>query len=74
MRDTPWLGKVALCVIGFLFVAGSAFMAFVSYRQYPYMASPAQFAAIAAIIAFLTVAAFLLPKRGEPTGANAPIR
>src|SRR5262249_39245619 len=62
-RDAPWFGEAGLRVTGFMFFAGSAFMAFVSYRQDPYMATPAQFAATAAIVAATTVAAFLLPAR-----------
>src|SRR5262245_13895863 len=71
-RDKPWFGKIGLYATGAMFVAGSAFLAIVTHRQDPFMASLPQFAATVGIVGVLTVAAFLLPRRLEPSDADAP--
>ncbi|MEZ4860181.1 MAG: hypothetical protein R3C14_02685 [Caldilineaceae bacterium] len=72
LGDKPWLGKVGLGVIGLLFVAGLALLSIVSYQQNPYLASPRQFTAVGVIVVSLSVVAFRLPKRKEPSGGQAP--
>jgi hypothetical protein len=71
-RDRPWFGKTGLYATGFMFVAGSAFLVFVTHRQDPFMASIPQLTATAGIVAVFTAAAFLLPRKLEPSDAKAP--
>lgn len=59
---TPWLKKRGIIIAGIAFLAGSAFIATVSQKQSPYMASPLQLLSIVVIAALLVVTAFMVPK------------
>ncbi len=71
-RDAPWLGRIGLGIFMVLFLAGAAMVAFFTWKQMPFMASPAQLGGTAAIALALIVAAFVWPKRTETTTGKAP--
>lgn len=71
-RETPWLGKIGLGVFTVLFLIGCALIAIFSYKQVPFLATPAQFGVTGAAILALIVAAFMWPKRNEVTDGKAP--
>ena len=62
-RETPWLGTVGLVMLTLLFVAGCAIIASFSYKQVPFLATPAQFGVTGGAILVLIIAAFTWPKR-----------
>lgn len=70
--NTPWLKKRGLIISGIAFVAGSAFIATVSQKQAPYMASPSQLLSIVAVATLLVVIAFRLPKPTSSTVDTQP--
>ncbi len=71
-RGTAWLGNIGMAAFVLVFLAGSALVATFSYRQVPFLATPAQFGATAAVVAILVLAAFLWPKKTEPGKGAAP--
>ena len=71
-RETPWLGPIGLGIFTVLFLIGCALIAMFSYKQVPFLATPAQFGVTGAAILALTVAAFIWPKREVATTGQAP--
>ncbi len=71
-RDTPWLGKIGLGVVAVLYVLGSLLVAAFTYKSLPFMASPPQLIAVAAIVVALIVAAFAWPKPQAAGTAKVP--
>lgn len=71
-RDAKWLHPVGIAAVVLIFLAGSAAVAIYSYKDIPFLASPAQFGATAAIVAGLVAAAFLLPPKGAVPKGEAP--
>jgi hypothetical protein len=72
-RDLPWIGKAGLVIYSVLFVAGCALIAVFTYKQMPFMASPAQLAGTALLIVALCAMALRLRRRSEPQrGLAAP--
>jgi len=70
-RETPWLGWIGLTLFTVLFLAGCTIIATFSYKQAPFLATPAQFGVIGAVVLGLIVAAFLIP-HARSNGRTAP--
>ena len=71
-RDQPWLGTLGRTLYALAFAAGCGLIAVFSYRQMPFMATPAQFVVTGALILALCVAAFKLPRPGTARASTAP--
>lgn len=71
-RDRKWLHPAGIAAFVLLFLAGAAAVAVFTYRQIPFMATPAQFGATAAIVLALIVAAFVMPRKAEGGTKTAP--
>ncbi len=72
-RAEPWLGWIGRGIFVLLFLAGSALVAIFSYKQVPFLATPAQFGVTGAVVVALIVAAFAWPKsRPAEDAAPAP--
>jgi len=71
-RETPWLKTVGLIVFTLLLLAGSGLIAVFTYKQVPFLATPAQFSVTGTAIIALIVAAFVWPKRTECGMQKAP--
>jgi len=71
-RETPWLNWFGIGLFTLLFAAGAALIAFFTYKQAPFIATPLQLGGSAAIAIALIVAGFALPKRAEPKPGAAP--
>jgi hypothetical protein len=70
---TPWLGRVGLCIVAIVFLAGSAAAALLGYKNDRFLAGTAQFICAALVIAVLVMLAFLIPvKRGLGGGGTTP--
>ncbi len=62
---TPWLGRVGLCIVAIVFLAGSTAAALLGYKTDKFLAGTAQFIGAALVIVVLVILAFLIPvKRG----------
>ena len=75
-RETPWLGPIGFGIFALLLVLGGTLVAVFSYKQVPFLATPAQFAATGAAILVLVIAAFAWPRRqalAEPRPAPHPV-
>jgi hypothetical protein len=71
-RATPWLGPISTGVLGLLFLSGAGLVAAFTYKQLPFMATPAQIIGVLIIVAALVTAALLWPKPAAPTRGQAP--
>jgi hypothetical protein len=71
-RDRPWLRTLGRVMYALVFLAGCVLIAIFSQRQSAFMATPAQFTVVGAMILALCAAAFLLPKRAARTARSAP--
>jgi hypothetical protein len=71
-RDQPWLGMTGRVLYSLLFVLGCALIAAFSYKQSRFMATPAQFAVVGALIIGLCGAASTLARRSVTTAAKPP--
>ncbi|HEV8444047.1 MAG TPA: hypothetical protein VGQ27_11235 [Steroidobacteraceae bacterium] len=71
-RDRPWLGKWGRAGYALVFVAGATLIAVFSYRQVPFIASPAQWGVTGALIVALCVVAVKLPKPEAVPSTGAP--
>jgi hypothetical protein len=71
-RTAPWLGKPGLVVVSGLFLAGAALVASFTYKQAPFIASPAQLGATVAIVVALGIVAFRLPKTPASAEGGVP--
>ncbi len=71
-RTLPWLGPIGLGVFSLLFLAGCALIASFTYKQLPFMATPAQFGVTGAAILVLVITAFVWPKTSAPSQGRAP--
>lgn len=71
-RTTPWLRTLGLTATAVLFVAGCALIAFGTYSDGHFTASPAQLTVSALVAAALGAAAFLLPRRSIVSPRPAP--
>jgi hypothetical protein len=60
---TPWLGRVGTAVVAVVFTLGAVSTTLMGYRQDHFMASKAQFAGAAMVIAVLVAVAFRIPVR-----------
>src|SRR3954467_9312248 len=70
-RTEPWLGRIGLGVVAFLYAAGFAMVLNFSLGQSPFRASPAQFAVSGLLALAAIAAAFLLfPRRNPPEAAS----
>lgn len=67
-RETPWLGRTGLIVAGVVYGLGVALVAFGSWKQEHFAASPAQLASVAVLAAVVTGVAF----RRRAVAASAP--
>jgi hypothetical protein len=70
-RTTPWLGPAGTVVAVGVFVAGSAWLGWVVYRDTGFVASPAQLIGTSVVVVGLIVAAFRSPGL-SPSGGPAP--
>jgi len=69
----PWLGRAGLAIVSLLFLAGCTFTILITKKQFPYVASPAQFATVAIAVIVAIVAAFRIPRaRRASVTARAP--
>ena len=72
-REQPWLGTWGRTGFALLFAAGATLIAVFTYRQVPFLASPAQWTVTGALILALCVIAIKLPKsRSVPASAAPP--
>lgn len=71
VRDQPWLGKFGLILFAGLLLLGSVAVASFTYKQLPFLASPAQFGCTVAVIVALVIAARLFPRRESAQVATA---
>ena len=71
-RTTPWLGRTGLIVTGVLFAAGIAISTAITMSQWPYTATPGQFAVTGVILALLVAAGLLLRVTLRPRRGHAP--
>jgi hypothetical protein len=71
-RNRPWLGTLGRVLYALAFLAGCVLIAVFSYKQTPFMATPAQFGVVGALIIGLCVTAFRLPKPNVMPAKAAP--
>ena len=71
-RDRPWLGAVGCASYALAFIAGCTLIALFSYRQTPFMATPAQFGVAGTLILALCFTAFRLRKPAVDLAPAAP--
>jgi hypothetical protein len=71
-RTTPWLGRRGLIVTAVLFAAGIGINTAINLAQWPYVASPAQFAVTGALVVLLAVAGLLPRLTRPPRPGTAP--
>src|SRR5689334_15668266 len=67
----PWIKTTGIVLYSSIFLVGCTLIATFTYKQLPYMASPAQFAVTALVIVMLCVIALRLP-RPNATTCTAP--
>ena len=70
-HDRPWLKTTGFVLYSLLFIVGCTLIATFTYKQVPFMASPAQLAVTALVIVASCVIAMRLPRASE-TGRAAP--
>ena len=70
---TPWLGRVGLVIVSLVFLFGACATTAMGYKQDHYLATTAQFAGAAAVIAVLVAAAFVISKRQKVEGARPAV-
>lgn len=63
-RTTPWLGRVGMTVTAVVYVLGAASIAYGSFVEGGFVASPQQFLGAVAAIALVVFAAFAVRRRG----------
>jgi hypothetical protein len=68
-REQPWIKTTGLVLYSLLFVVGCALIATFTFKQVPFMASPAQLAVTAFIIVALCVIAMRMPHEDESRAA-----
>jgi len=71
-REQPWLGPWGRTGFALMFTAGATLIALFSYRQVPFVASPAQWAVTGALIVALCVIAIRLPRPSSTPAGRAP--
>lgn len=71
-RDRPWLGTAGRIGFALVFLVGCALIAVFTYRQVPFLATPAQLGVTGTLIIALCVAALKLPRPRATLAANAP--
>jgi hypothetical protein len=71
-RTMPWLGPIGTGVVAVLFLAGLGLVATFTYKQFPFMATPAEIICTLIIIVVLATAALLWPKPRTAAAGRAP--
>lgn len=71
-RDEPWLGTTGRVVYALTFVAGCTLIAVFTYKQTPFMATPAQFGVVGALIVALCITALKLPRHKAEPATSQP--
>jgi hypothetical protein len=71
-RETPWLGKLGLGVVTFLFLAGAVMIHFGTRKQDPFFASPIQLATVCLITVVVIVVALRFRKKAAADSRPVP--
>ncbi len=71
-RTLPWLGAIGTTVVALLFLAGSGLVALFTYKQMPFMATPAELFGTIALVAALVFMALAWPKPQASGDGQAP--